>query len=266
MATSNSKRFENKVALITGGASGIGKCIAERFVAEGAKVVIADISADGLNAMKKELGAACLAIKTDVTKEAEVEKAVAAAVSNFGHLDIIVTSAGVGGLSLIVDYTEEGWDTEIDVCLKGTLLCMKHAGRQMIAQGKGGCIINIASLNSQQPAEGMAAYCSAKAGVEMLTKVGAMEMGPHKIRVNAISPGLIATPLTVILTGTPSILENYLENIPLGRSGIPEDVAHAALFLASDEASWITAENLFVDGGTVTKRYPQLFKLFAAMQ
>jgi NAD(P)-dependent dehydrogenase (short-subunit alcohol dehydrogenase family) len=266
MGTASGKKLEGKVALITGGASGIGKRIAQWFVRESARVVIADISTDGLADMKKELGVACATVQTDVTCEVDVEKAVATAVSNFGRLDIAVNSAGTGGLSLIIDYTEEQWDTEVDVCLKGTFLCMKHQGRQMIAQGIGGSIINIASLNSRQPAEGMSAYCSAKAGVEMLTKVGAMEMAEHKVRVNAICPGLIDTPLTTFVIQTPSIYDHYLQNIPLGRHGTTDDVAAAALFLASDDAAWITGDTLIVDGGSQTKCYPQLLKLFAAMQ
>jgi NAD(P)-dependent dehydrogenase (short-subunit alcohol dehydrogenase family) len=266
MENSNCKRLENKVALITGGASGIGRRIAERFVREGAKVMIADISPEGLAEVKRGLGNSCAILETNVIRETEVERAVATAVSNFGRLDIAVNSAGAGGLSLIVDYTEEQWDLEVDVCLKGTFLCMKHQGRQMIKQGNGGSIINMASLNSRQPAEGMSAYCSAKAGVEMLTRVGAMEMGPHKVRVNCICPGLTDTPLTSFVIQTPSIYANYLENIPLGRNGTADDIASAAVFLASDDASWITAESLYVDGGSQTKRYPQLFKLLANLQ
>jgi NAD(P)-dependent dehydrogenase (short-subunit alcohol dehydrogenase family) len=266
MENTNVKRLENKVALITGGASGIGQRIAERFVREGARVVITDISLDGLAKTKQGLGNACIILETNVTREKEVEQAVSTAVSNFGGLDIAVNSAGAGGLSLIVDYTEEQWDLEVDICLKGTFLCMKHQGRQMISQGKGGSIINIASLNSKQPAEGMSAYCSAKAGVEMLTRVGAMEMGPHNVRVNCICPGLTDTPLTSFVIQTPSIYSNYLENIPLGRNGTADDIASAAVFLASNDASWITAESLYVDGGSQTKRYPQLFKLLADLQ
>jgi NAD(P)-dependent dehydrogenase (short-subunit alcohol dehydrogenase family) len=266
MENTNCKRLEGKVALIIGGASGIGRRIAERFVQEGAKVMIGDISPEGLAEVKKVLGDACTTVETNATRETEVQRAVAATVSNFGRLDIAVNSAGAGGLSLIIDYTEEQWDLEVDVCLKGTFLCMKHQGRQMISQGHGGSIINIASLNSRQPAEGMSAYCAAKAGVEMLTKVGAMEMGPHKVRVNCICPGLTDTPLTSFVIQTPSVYADYVENIPLGRNGTVDDIASASVFLASDDASWITAESLYVDGGSQTKRYPQLLKLLANLQ
>jgi 3-oxoacyl-[acyl-carrier protein] reductase len=265
MVNNRDGRLKNKVVLITGGASGIGKSIAGKFVREGARVVIADVSAEGLSAIKEELKEACFTIETDVTSEADVERAVAAAVGNFGRLDIAVNSAGTGGLGFIIDYAEEQWDREMDVCLKGTFLCLKHEGRQMISQGKGGSIINLASINARQPAEGMSAYCAAKAGVEMLTKVAAMEMGPHKVRVNCICPGLTDTPLTTFILQTPTVYAKYLENIPLGRSGLPDDIASAALFLASDDSSWITADSLFVDGGSQTKVYPQLPKLLATL-
>jgi NAD(P)-dependent dehydrogenase (short-subunit alcohol dehydrogenase family) len=263
--SNNNGSLLQKVALVTGGASGIGKRIAERFVAEGAKVVIADISAEGLETVKQKLGEDCITIETDVTQESAVEQAVAAAVGGFGRLDIAVNSAGTGGLNLIIDYDEEQWDHEFAVCLKGTFLGMKHQARRMIAQGQGGSIINIASLNARQPAEGMSAYCAAKAGVEMLTKVGAMEMAPHNIRVNCICPGLIDTPLTSYVIQAPSVYAKYLENIPLGRSGTTADIAAAALFLASDESAWITADSLFVDGGSQTKSYPQLQKLLTEL-
>jgi NAD(P)-dependent dehydrogenase (short-subunit alcohol dehydrogenase family) len=258
-------KLAGKVALITGGASGIGRKIGERFAREGACVAVADISEEDLDEVKQELGDACITIAMDVTCEADVEKAVRETVDTYGKLDIAVNSAGTGGLGLLVDYMEEQWDNELAVCLKGTFLCMKHEGRRMIDQGEGGTIVNMASLNAGQPAEGMSAYCAAKAGVEMLTRVGAMEMGPYRVRVNCISPGLIDTPLTSVIFQTPGICEKYLENIPLGRSGVTDDVAAAALFLASDDASWITAENLYVDGGSRTKSYPRLMKIMSEL-
>jgi NAD(P)-dependent dehydrogenase (short-subunit alcohol dehydrogenase family) len=265
MQNTNIQRLESKVALITGAASGIGKRIAETFHGEGARVVAADISGDGLATLKQEIPDHIITVETDVIQEADVERAVALAVSEFGRLDIAVNSAGTGGLNLIVNYPAEDWDREMGVCLKGTFLCMKHQGKQMIEQGHGGSIINIASLNAKQPAEGMSAYCAAKAGVEMLTKVGAMEMGPYKVRVNCICPGLVNTPLTTIIIQNPAIFEKYIENIPLGRSGSTDDIAAAALFLASDDSTWVTAESLFVDGGSQTKGYPQMLKLLTAL-
>ena len=258
--------FEGKVALIFGGASGIGKRTAQRFAREGAKVVIGDISVDGLTELKKELGAACATIQVNVTNEAEVEKAVAAAVSNFGRLDIAVNCAAKSGLNRIVDLTEEEWKSDIGVSLTGTFLCMKHEGRQMIKQEMGGSIINICSLSSKLPGVGRATYCSSKAAVDMLTRVGALELAPHKIRVNAVSPGLTDTPLTALVHQTPNIYQGYLENMPLGRTGTTDDIAAAVLFLASDDASWITGVNLSVDGGWHMTRYPDVFKLLEGMK
>jgi NAD(P)-dependent dehydrogenase (short-subunit alcohol dehydrogenase family) len=259
--TDNCKRLEGKVALITGGASGIGKGTAARFVKEGARVMLVDISEENLASVKTELGGACETMVVDVTVEEQVEASVKATVEKFGKLDIVVNSAGIGALALVVDTDGDDWDNVFRVDVKGPMLFMKHGGKQMIAQGNGGAFVNIASLNSRQGAEGMSPYCSAKAALEMLTKVAAMEMGPHNIRVNAISPGYTETPMTNPLTGMPGIVEGFLENCPIARAGTPEDIAAAALFLASDEAGWITAENLLVDGGAVTKKYPNLYKI-----
>ncbi len=260
------KRLEGRVALITGGASGIGRAIAIRYVEEGARVVLADLNMEMLREAEAQLGSACMTIEANVTVEEDMARAVAAAVEYFGCLDIGVNSAGLGTYAIITDQTEEQWDTVINTCLKGIFLSMKHEARQMVAQGGGGVIINISSLNSEQPGEGCSAYCSAKAGVNMLTRVGAMDLGPHKIRVCGIAPGLVETPLTASIKEIPQLMDAYLENIPLGRFGLPEDIANAAVFLASDEASWISGETLFVDGASMTKRYPEMNKIFGALE
>jgi len=259
------KRLEGRVALITGGASGIGRAIAERYMKEGGKVVLADVNAELLKEVQAQMGSSCATVVADVTVEVDMEQAVAAAVEHFGRLDIGVNSAGTGTLAKITNQTEEQWDTVVDICLKGTFLSIKHEARQMIAQGDGGVIINISSLNAIQPGEASSAYCSAKAGVGMLTRAAAMDLGPDKIRVCAIAPGFINTPLTAPVKEMPHIVDAYLENIPLGRLGEPEDIANAALFLASDEASWISGETLFVDGASSTKRYPEMNKFFGGM-
>ena len=255
-------RLEGRVAFITGGASGIGLAIANRYVAEGCKVMLADLNTEMLKEAEVQLGGACKTIKADVTVEADMEQAVAAVVEHFGRLDIGVNSAGLGTYAMITDQTEEQWDTVVNTCLKGVFLSMKHEARQMVAQGNGGVILNISSLNSQQPGEGFSAYCAAKAGVNMLTRVGAMDLGASKIRVCGIAPGLVDTPITGLVKEVPQLFDAFLENIPLGRSGFPVDIANAALFLASDDASWISGETLFVDGAASTKRYPEMHKLY----
>jgi NAD(P)-dependent dehydrogenase (short-subunit alcohol dehydrogenase family) len=256
-----SGRLAGKVAMITGGASGIGRAIAARFVEEGARVALGDRNAALLTEAAAEMGDACVTVAGDVTVEGDIERLVAGAVDRFGRLDIGVNCAGLGTFAPIVAMEEAQWDTVLDVCLKGVFLSIKHEARRMQAEGHGGAIINIASINARQPAEGMAAYCAAKAGVEMLTRVAAMELGPHGIRVTGIGPGLVDTPLTRYQQENPALREAYLATIPMGRVGTPRDIADAALFLASDEATWVSGDTLFVDGAELTKMYPEMMRL-----
>jgi NAD(P)-dependent dehydrogenase (short-subunit alcohol dehydrogenase family) len=258
-----SRRLDERIALVTGAASGIGRAIAIRFVTEGAQVALVDRNAAVLTEVQEELGAACITVVADVSIEADIARAVSRTVEAFGRLDIAVNAAGVGDGNLITLMEEEQWDRVHGTCLKGVFLSMKYEGRQMTAQGDGGVVINISSLNSQQPAVGVGAYCAAKAGVNMLTQVGAMELGPAKIRVCGIAPGLIDTPMSASVMGIPEVKEAYLDNIPLGRVGTPADIAGAAAFLASDDAGWISGITLFVDGASSTMRYPDVIKILA---
>ena len=256
-------RLDGKVAIVTGGASGIGKRTAEVFVAEGARVFIADTNADGIGALVGQLGHNYAdGATTDIRDEKAVEAMVAAAVRRFGRLDVCFNNAGVGGFSPIQDYPLDDFQRVIEICLTGTFLCIKHEARQLIGAGKGGSLINIASLNAIQATEGFAAYCPAKAGVAMLTKVAALELGRHKIRVNAIGPGLIETPATGGLFANEAILKGFIENSPMGRAGEPEDVARLAVYLASDASSLMTGQTLYIDGGQSLKKYPELFPAF----
>lgn len=258
------ERMQGTVGVITGGASGIGLAIAERALAEGARLVLADLDAGHLEQRRKELGERVATVALDVRDEDGLAGMVALAAERFGRLDWAVNSAGIGSYAPITEQTEEQWDAVVDVCLKGVFLSMKHEARQMRAQGGGGVILNIASLNSFQPGEGMSAYCASKAGVEMLTRVGAMELGRDGIRVCGVAPGLVDTPLTAPLSQIPGVREGYLENVPLGRAGTPQDVANAALFLLSDDAAWVSGATLSVDGASITKRYPEFMKIFGA--
>ena len=251
-------KLVDKVALITGGASGIGREIARIYVEEGAHVVLGDRNGVLVTDAAKELGGAAVAVEMDVTRETDVERAVAAAVSRFGRLDIGVNCAGLGVSVPLTEQTEAQWDTVVDVCLKGVFLSVKHEARAMVAAGHGGAIVNIASINARQPGEGLSAYCAAKAGVEMLTRVAAMELGPHGVRVVGIGPGLIDTPLSTFQRDRPHVREAFLANIPLGRVGTARDIANAAVFLASDDASWVSGDTLFVDGAELTKKFPEL--------
>ncbi|PRZ41809.1 NAD(P)-dependent dehydrogenase (short-subunit alcohol dehydrogenase family) [Antricoccus suffuscus] len=260
MSTNPNGRLEGRSALITGGASGIGLEIARRYRSEGASVTLVDINREALDAHAAELGGTSYV--ADVTDESSMEDAVAAAVNAYGGLDIAVNAAGAGFVAPITELPLEEWRRILDLCLTGVFLSVKHEARRM---NDGGSIINIASLNAIQPAEGFAAYCSAKAGVAMFTKVAAMELGPRSIRVNAIAPGLVDTPLTAALTAPP-LSDEFLDNAPLGRIGVPSDIADAALFLASDDSSWVTGDLLSVDGGAHTRRYPQVLAAVMAAE
>lgn len=255
--------LDGKVAIVTGGASGIGKRTAEVFVQEGARVYIGDVNPDGVGAMVGSLGHNYAdGIAVDIRNEGQVQAMVEGAVKRFGRLDIAFNNAGVGGFSPIQDYALEDFQRIVDICLTGTFLCIKHEAKHLIGAGHGGSIINIASLNAIQATEGFAAYCPAKAGVAMLTKVAALELGRHKIRVNAIGPGLIHTPATAGFQGMPTVYQGFIENSPMGRAGEPEDVAQLAVYLASDVSSLMTGQTLYIDGGQSLKKYPELFPAF----
>jgi NAD(P)-dependent dehydrogenase (short-subunit alcohol dehydrogenase family) len=259
-------RLEGKVALVTGAASGIGRGIAQRFVAEGASVAAGDIDEAGLAKLADELGDRCVAVPCDATVEDDQAALVAAATDRFGRLDVAVANAGTGHIAPIVDHDIADWRRVVDLCLTGVFITVKHAGRAMTAAETaadgGGSIIAIASLNAVQPAAGMSAYCAAKAGVAMLTEVAAMELGPS-VRVNAIGPGLVRTGLTGPMWQIPGLVEEFVENTTVGRFAEPEDVANLALFLASDESSFVSGGLHLVDGGARTRRYPDMFGALA---
>ncbi len=220
-------------------------------------VVAGDIDEPGLDALADELGDQVATLRCDVRVEADQEALVAHAVERFGRLDVAVANAGAGFAASITEQDAGAWRSLIDLCLTGAFLTVKQAGRVMVDQG-GGSIITIASLNATQPGHGMAAYCAAKAGVVMLTEVAALEMGPSQVRVNAIAPGLVITAATVLLEHVPGAIEEYVENTPLGRYGEPEEIAEVAMFLASDESSYMNGALVRVDGGAHTQRYPDL--------
>jgi NAD(P)-dependent dehydrogenase (short-subunit alcohol dehydrogenase family) len=186
------------------------------------------------------------------------------ALSEFGGLDAAVNAAGFGTFGFVADHPVDEWRAVIDTDLTGVMLSVKHEARVMRDGAKGGAIVNIASINARVPAEGMAAYCCAKAGVEMLTKCAAMELGPAGIRVSGIGPGFVDTPLTAFTQVVPAIRDAYVTSTPLGRAGQPDDIADVAVFLVSDEGRWISGDTLFVDGASMLKAYPELHKISGA--
>lgn len=244
-------RFAGKVAVVTGTASGIGRAIAERLLAEGAKVVASDLKPCDLSSGE------FVGIEGDVTQEEAAETLVATALTRFGSVDLAFNVAGGSRPGYIVDLAESDWDFTVDLCLKGVFLGVKHQGRQMMRQGKG-AIVNVASLNAHVPMHAGAAYASAKAGVEMLTRNAALEMAPFGIRVNAILPGLVQTPLTRRHFDNPDALAAFEARIPMGRPAQPHEVASPALYLASEDASYVNGTSLLVDGAWAVSGYPDL--------
>ena len=255
IARPSGPRLAGRVAIVTGGASGIGLATARRFVAEGASVVVADRDEAALGQALAELGPSASGEPTDVTVEADVERLVACAVERHGRLDIAFANAGIGSAGRIVDLSVEEWSSVLDVCLKGAFLTVKHAARAMTS---GGSIVVTTSLNAVQPGPGMSAYCSAKAGAAMLVQVAALELGAKGIRVNAVAPGLVHTGLTDAMWLLPALVDDYEENTPLGRHAQPDEIANVVAFLASDEAGFVSGAQYLIDGGAHTKRYPDI--------
>ncbi|MBX8801359.1 SDR family oxidoreductase [Ochrobactrum sp. MR28] len=239
-------RFKDKVVIVTGGASGIGEASVHAFAREGAKVVIADFADHG-QALADELGAdKALFIKIDVTDSEAVQAMIAQTVAQFGRLDVMFANAGIAADGPIDELEESAWQRTIDINLGGVYLCDKYAIQQFLKQG-GGVIVNCGSIHSHVGKRGVTAYAAAKGGVKLLTQTLGIEYGAKGIRVNAVCPGYIDTPL---LSHIPDDAKEKLVALhPMGRLGRAEEVANAVLFLACDEASFVTGSSLMVDGG-----------------
>lgn len=243
-------RLNGKVAVITGAGSGMGKAMAERFAAEGARVVCADISGQQ-DEVADRIGERAVAVRCDVAAESDVQAMIAVAEARFGRLDILVNNAGFGGpMAPLHEQDAETWDRIHAVNIRGVFLGMKHGALAMI-RGAGGAIVNITSASGVVGWKGHGVYGAAKAGVNQLTRTGALDLAPHGIRVNAIAPGTIWTGLVPASKqfAEPPAGAPRLAGIPLDRWGLASEIANAALFLASDEASYITGTVLPVDGG-----------------
>jgi NAD(P)-dependent dehydrogenase (short-subunit alcohol dehydrogenase family) len=271
-------RLDSKVALVTGGANGIGLACVQRFAAEGARVVIADVLDDPGESAAVDLrgeGHEAIFVHLDAASPADNEAAVTAAISDFGSLDIVVTAAGISfagytsgdesrekaitASSAAVDPATaflhtpvEAWQPVIDVNLTGTLLAIQAAGKQMVDQPGGGSIVTIASIAALAGEAGSLAYSVSKAGVWMVTKMAAVALASEGVRVNAIGPGYIETNMTKIIGSIPDFEAKLMEQVPMRRFGKPSEIASVALFLASDEASYVTGELFIADGGYFT--------------
>ena len=242
-------RLENKVAAITGGSRGIGRAIAQLFAAEGAAVALGDVEATGAEKAAREIterGGKAMSVALDVGDAGQVAAFIERVVARWGRLDIVVANAGIAHSAPFLEHPEAQWDRVLRVNLTGVFLTCQAAARQMVKQG-GGRIVTIASINAFRGVENLVGYNAAKAGVAELTRTMAVELAQHGITANAIAPAQIDTRMTRTLPE--EARQRRVERIPLGRFGEPDDVARAALFLASDEAAYITGHTLAVDGG-----------------
>ncbi|NKJ73360.1 glucose 1-dehydrogenase [Rhizobium leguminosarum bv. viciae] len=250
--------LKGKGAVVTGAASGIGKAIATAFIEAGASVVLCDLNAKALDEATRELGDRAIGRVTDVSDEDQVEGALRAAHDTFGSLDVVVNCAGFGAITPLTELSADKWRAVQAVTLGGVFFGVKHGARIMIEQGRPGVIINISSVNARQPGEGQAAYCAAKAGVDMITRCGALELGARGIRVVGIAPGLVETPLTRKELENPAMRDLFLGVIPMNRAVAAEEIAAASVFLASDKARSINGDTIAIDGGSLTRGYPAL--------
>jgi glucose 1-dehydrogenase len=247
-------RLKDKVALITGASSGIGKAIATRFAAEGAHVAVNYRPGTKEDAQAAENEAASfattsIAVVADVGKREDVERMMQEIVSKFGRLDIAINNAGVEIKKPFLEVTDAEWNKVIGVNLFGSYLVSQVAAQQMVRQGEGGKLIFISSVHEDIPFPEYTAYCASKGGVRMMMRNLAMELAQHRINVNNIAPGAIATPINQAVLNDPVAMKNAVSEIPWGRFGRPEEVASVAVFLASDEAEYVTGSTYYVDGG-----------------
>jgi NAD(P)-dependent dehydrogenase (short-subunit alcohol dehydrogenase family) len=252
--------YEGKVAIVTAATQGIGRAISRRLVESGAKVVAAARTRATLDALAAEFDGALVGVATDVCVEADLERLVTEAVNRFGRLDVAFNVAGGGKGGALTNLTEESWEQAERLTLRSVFLGMKHQARQMIAQGDGGAIVNISSINSMVPLPGVISYATMKAGVDALTQGAAVELAEHRIRVNAVLPGLVATEANEALRSRPAMLEPFLERIPMRRPAEPLEMTGPALFLGSSEASYVTGATLVADGGWTQAGYPDIRK------
>ena len=246
-------RLKDRVAVVTGSSRSIGRAIALGYGAEGAKVVVNYVSdrdaADSAVAEIQAMGSEAIAVQADTSSSSDVAGLMSAAVDRFGRIDILVNNAGILIRTPFLEIEESEWDRILEVNLKGFFLCSQAAAKQMVSQGDGGVIINMSSAGDTLAGRDLTHYCVAKGGVRMLTRQLASELAPHKIRANAIAPGLIETDLNREDLAEPEFRNYRLSMIPLGIIGVPEDIVGAAVFLASEDSRMATGSTIYLDAG-----------------
>jgi NAD(P)-dependent dehydrogenase (short-subunit alcohol dehydrogenase family) len=247
-------KLKDKAIVVTGGAQGLGRACAERFIADGAGVLITDINEKSLMATANEIGASHLT--ADISKRNEFEMVVQACVDQFGKIDVILNNAGIAKNQEFLDISDDDYDSVLNVNLKGTFIGVQTAAKQMIKQGSGGVIINMSSINALLANPSLATYAMSKGGMNQLTNVAAVALAPHNIRVVGIGPGTILTEMVkeAIFTSDEA-RKTVLSRTPAGRCGEPSEVASVAAFLASDDASYITGQTIYPDGGRLVLNY-----------
>lgn len=249
-------RLSGKVALVTGGSHGIGQAVVVRFAREGARVALCGRGKAALEetvALIREHGGEALAFETDVSDKTHVDRMFDSIVEQWGRIDIVVNNAGICEVSSFLDITEDQWDRHLNINLKGAFLVSQRAAREMVRLGNGGSIIQMSSVNGIQAEADQVHYNTTKGGMINLSMSMALELAVHGIRVNALCPGFIETRLTKPLIDNPPAIADYLRTVPMKRVGQPEEIASAALFLASDESSYVTGTSMVVDGGQLIK-------------
>jgi NAD(P)-dependent dehydrogenase (short-subunit alcohol dehydrogenase family) len=255
------KQLQGRVAFVTGGGTGIGLACAREIVARGGSVLLAGRRADVLEKAAASLGEAAAFAVCDVTSDASVEAALARALERFGALQLAVNAAGTGSIGSVLNSSSEEFARVLDTNLTGVFRCLRAEARAMRAGG-GGSIVNVSSIAGALTHRWMTAYCAAKAGLDMLTRCAADDLGEHGIRVNAVLPGLTRTDLAAPLVDNADARAEYLRLMPVSRIGDPEDVAPLVAFLLGDEAGWITGQCIGVDGGHTIRKGPDLVPQF----
>ncbi|HBZ68672.1 MAG TPA: short-chain dehydrogenase [Deltaproteobacteria bacterium] len=254
-------RFDGKVAFVTGGGTGIGLACAQAIVDEGGSVMLAGRREGVLRVAAQKLGSRAAWVVCDVASDGAVEHAVSAAVDQLGPLRLAVNSAGAGSVGSVLNGTSDDFSRTIDTNLVGAFRAMRAEARAMKAAG-GGSIVNVSSIAGVLTHRWMSAYCASKAGLNMLTRCAADDLGEHGIRVNAVMPSFVPTEIWSVMVSSPEIHAEYLRRIPLGRLGTVEDVAALTAFLLSDASGWITGQCMGVDGGHTIRQGPDMVPIY----